>query len=64
MRLKEFWQMEFQAAFTADTGMDYHVACLEPVRRMMFKSLMWITPLPRRSPRWGGRFTKLDKGDI
>ncbi|MNU53390.1 Glycine--tRNA ligase [compost metagenome] len=35
MRLKEFWQMEFQAAFTADTGMDYHAACLEPVRRMI-----------------------------
>ena len=35
MRLKEFWQMEFQAAFTADTGMDYHAACLEPVRKMI-----------------------------
>lgn len=35
MRLKEFWQMEFQAAFTADTGMDYHTACLEPVRKMI-----------------------------
>lgn len=35
MRLKEFWQMEFQAAFTADTGMDYHGACLEPVRKMI-----------------------------
>jgi hypothetical protein len=23
------------------------------IRRMMFKSPMWITPLPRRSPRWG-----------
>lgn len=35
MRLKEFWQMEFQCAFTADTGMDYHAACLEPVRKMI-----------------------------
>ena len=35
MRLKEFWQMEFQAAYTADTGMDYHAACLEPVRKMI-----------------------------
>ncbi|MBP2461477.1 MULTISPECIES: aminoacyl--tRNA ligase-related protein [unclassified Rhizobium] len=35
MRLKEFWQLEFQAAFTADTGMDYHAACLEPVRKMI-----------------------------
>jgi len=35
VRLKEFWQMEFQCAFTADTGNDYHAACLEPVRRMI-----------------------------
>ena len=35
MRLKEFWQMEFQCAFTADTANDYHAASLEPVRRMI-----------------------------
>lgn len=35
MRLKQFWQMEFQCAFTADTGMDYHQACLEPIRKMI-----------------------------
>lgn len=35
MRLKEFWQMEFQCVFTADTGNDYHSNCLEPVRRMI-----------------------------
>ncbi|MDE1995810.1 MAG: hypothetical protein KGI75_25145 [Rhizobiaceae bacterium] len=35
VRLKEFWQLEFQCAFTADTGNDYHAACLEPVRRMI-----------------------------
>ncbi|NTF23497.1 hypothetical protein G6L37_34570 [Agrobacterium rubi] len=35
MRLKEFWQLEFQCAFTADTGMDYHAACLKPVRKMI-----------------------------
>lgn len=35
MRLKEFWQLEFQCAFTADSGNDYHAACLEPVRRMI-----------------------------
>ena len=29
------------------------------IRRMMFKSPMWITPFPRRSPRWG-RFTWLN----
>lgn len=35
MRLKEFWQLEFQCAYTADTGNDYHAAALEPVRRMI-----------------------------
>lgn len=39
MRLKEFWQMEFQCAFTADTGMDYHAACLEPVRKMIASTI-------------------------
>lgn len=44
MRLKEFWQMEFQCAFTADTANDYHAACLEPVRRMIGA----MTRLPSR----------------
>nr|WP_210289880.1 aminoacyl--tRNA ligase-related protein [Rhizobium sp. BK196] len=35
MRLKEFWQLEFQCAYTADSGNDYHAASLEPVRRMV-----------------------------
>ncbi len=35
MRLKEFWQMEFQCAYTVDTANDYHAASLEPVRRMI-----------------------------
>ena len=35
MRLKEFWQLEFQCAYTADSGNDYHAASLEPVRRMI-----------------------------
>jgi glycyl-tRNA synthetase len=35
MRLKEFWQLEFQAAFTSNTGMDYHSASLEAVRKMI-----------------------------
>jgi glycyl-tRNA synthetase len=35
MRLKEFWQMEFQCAFTADTANDYHAASLAPVARMI-----------------------------
>jgi len=44
MRLKEFWQMEFQCAFTADTANDYHAASLEPVRRMIAA----MTRLPTR----------------
>lgn len=35
MRLREFHQMEFQCAFTADTGADYQELCLEPVRRAL-----------------------------
>jgi glycyl-tRNA synthetase len=35
MRLKEFYQQEFQCVFTADTAMDYHAAMLEPVRKMI-----------------------------
>jgi glycyl-tRNA synthetase len=35
VRLKEFWQLEFQCAFIADTGNDYHTACLESVRLMI-----------------------------
>jgi len=44
VRLKEFWQMEFQCAFTADTANDYHAAALEPVRRMIGA----MTRLPSR----------------
>jgi glycyl-tRNA synthetase len=35
MRLKEFYQQEFQCIFSADTAMDYHTAMLEPVRKMI-----------------------------
>lgn len=35
MRLKEFYQQEFQCIFTSDTLNDYHSNCLEPVRRMI-----------------------------
>ncbi len=35
MRLKEFWQQEFQCAFSADTANDYHANCLEPMRKML-----------------------------
>lgn len=35
MRLKEFYQQEFQCIYTADTMNDYHSAVLEPVRKMI-----------------------------
>ena len=44
VRLKEFWQMEFQCAYAADTANDYHAASLEPVRRMIGA----MTRLPSR----------------
>lgn len=44
VRLKEFWQMEFQCAYAADTANDYHSAVLEPVRR----TLAAVTRLPTR----------------
>lgn len=39
MRLKEFYQQEFQCIFTADTLNDYHTAMLEPVRKMIAEML-------------------------
>lgn len=35
MRLKEFYQLEFQCAYSSDTMNDYHTNCLEPVRAMI-----------------------------
>lgn len=35
MRLKEFYQQEFQCFYTTDTMNDYHTAVLEPVRNMI-----------------------------
>ena len=35
MRLKEFYQQEFQCIYTAETMNDYHAAVLEPVRKML-----------------------------
>jgi glycyl-tRNA synthetase len=35
MRLKEFYQQEFQCIYAADTMNDYHAAVLEPVRKMI-----------------------------
>jgi len=45
MRLKEFYQMEFQCAFTADSANDYHGASLEPVRRMLESAICLPTRL-------------------
>lgn len=35
MRLREFYQMEWQWLYTEDTANDYHAAILEPVRKMI-----------------------------
>lgn len=35
MRLKEFYQQEFQCVFTADTANDYHTVLLTPVEKMI-----------------------------
>lgn len=35
MRLKEFYQQEFQCIFSEDTAMNYQEAMLEPVRKMI-----------------------------
>lgn len=35
MRLKEFYQQEFQCIYTADTMNDYHTAVLEPIKDML-----------------------------
>jgi glycyl-tRNA synthetase len=35
MRLKEFWQQEFQCIYAADTSNDYHAVVLEQVRSMI-----------------------------
>lgn len=35
MRLKEFYQQEFQCIYTADTGMDYQEAMLKKVEKMI-----------------------------
>ena len=39
MRLKEFYQMEFQCAYSEDTANDYHAGCLEPMRRILGSAL-------------------------
>ena len=44
MRLKEFYQLEFQSFYTADTYNDYHDNCLDAVE----KAFADIIPLPTR----------------
>ena len=44
MRLKEFWQQEFQCAYASDSADDYQAFCLEPVRL----ALADITRCPAR----------------
>lgn len=45
MRLKEFYQQEFQCIYTADTANDYHAEILEPVRKMISDFVMLPTRL-------------------
>lgn len=45
MRLKEFYQQEFQCIYTEGTENDYHAAILEPVRKMIGDQLMMPTRL-------------------
>jgi glycyl-tRNA synthetase len=39
MRLKEFYQQEFQCIYTADTMNDYHAAVLQPIRSILSMAL-------------------------
>lgn len=39
MRLKEFYQQEFQCIYTVDTLNDYHTAILEPTRKMLGEAI-------------------------
>ncbi len=43
MRLKEFWQQEFQCIYTADTMNDYHEAVLGPVQNMIGEMVGGLT---------------------
>lgn len=43
MRLKEFYQQEFQCIFAADTENDYHENILEPVRLMIAETISMPT---------------------
>lgn len=36
MRLKEFYQLEFQCVFTSDTKFDYYTALLAPTAKMLY----------------------------
>lgn len=62
MRLKEFYQQEFQCVFTADTAMDYHEAMLEPVRAMIGSMIHLPTRLvpSNRLPTYSEKTTDVE----
>lgn len=43
MRLKEFYQQEFQCIYSADTLNDYHTSILEPIRLMIAEMIGFPT---------------------
>ena len=47
MRLKEFWQQEFQCIYAADTSNDYLTAILEPMRSVISMKLGYPLELSR-----------------
>jgi glycyl-tRNA synthetase len=47
MRLKEFWQQEFQCIYAADTMNDYMTAILEPLRSVISMKLGYPLELSR-----------------
>lgn len=57
MRLKEFYQQEFQCIFSEDTAMNYQEAMLEPVRKMIASVIALPTRLVKsdRLPAYSKR---------
>lgn len=66
-RFKEFYQMEFQCIYTADTANDYQEAILEPVRKMLAETIGLPTRLVEsdRLPSYSLRTmdVEVDNGD-
>lgn len=67
MRLKEFYQQEFQCVYTVDTAADYHSSVLEPVRQMIAEMVRLPTRLVEsdRLPSYSQITTdvEVDNGD-